>query len=794
MENQQKPIEDFQIFDLWSKYKHFWPWFIVSTVICCVIAALYIWFTPKTYLQSASVMVSEDKSASELSTIFSNQVITRGLSVKNEVEVFKSPLIVQEVVLRLNLTTNYTHTKKMRTEDLYAYTPIKASFPGSSDDEYLYFQVEFASDSSFILSKFTNGEYQTDQSIRGKFHDTIPTPYGNVVIEPTGFYGTNWYFNAMEVSKYSISAATKMYVRKLSTSLVSKENSIIRLDCADSETSRARDFLDMLLIAYNDNWLMEKNKAALQLSQSIDERLPLVEKELKALEDQLQRYKSQHLLTDVKTVGSLYTSRSASNSTRIMEINSQISMVKYAKDFLNKNDNINTLLPFNSGLGNTAIESQIANYNSYLMNRDELLANSSENNPTIVTMNEKLRSMLLSISQSIDNQIVTLNMQLSGLQAEEAQMTRQIASNPGQELFLQSIEREYKNKEAEYMHLMQKKIENDMSLVITATNTRLISPPSGSSAPVSPKKKIAMIIALFFGVGIPGGVILGKEYLNLTIREKKDLDVLSVPMLGVISLANKTEKDGYLHVREDGKDSINETFRMVRTNLDAICNKNLKVVMFTSLEPGSGKTFVALNLAMTLALAGKKIALVDLDLRTSTLSSLISMPEMGIIDFLNERTSDEHYVIQKEIFYTGFDIIPVGVIPHNPTEMLMSDRFKVLIEKLKTSYDYIFLDSTPLDMVADATIVAKYADVSVFVVREGHTDRRKLPKLEETYQRGHFKKMMLILNGAKQEIYFDKHHAQYSNKVKNVALLPREAYSPGKTKYITEGTRKNNQN
>jgi len=448
------------------------------------------------------------------------------------------------------------------------------------------------------------------------------------------------------------------------------------------------------------------------------------------------------------------------------------------------------MIYYNPGLG-AAIESQISKYNDAMMLRDDLIVNGGENNPKIEDANKKLNSLLSLIHKSVDNHIESLNTKLSAFQTQEAQMNRQIASNPDKESFLVSLERLYKTKQDEQRLLLQQKADNDMSLITTAPNTRLISPPTGSSAPVAPKKMVALMIALIFGVGIPGSIIWGREFFIITIRDNKDLENLSVPLLGVIPMASKTEqKYGYLLVRENSKDALNEAFRMIRTNLDNLCTKNLKVVMFTSLEPGSGKTFIALNLAMALALAGKKTVLLDMDMRTAVLSDLIALPDSGINQFLDGTTSDENFIMLKDSFFKGFDVIPVGIIPPNPTELLMSDRFKVLIEKLRNSYDYIFLDSTPLDMVADATIIAKYADISVFVVREGHTDRRKLPKLEEIFKRNQFKKMMLILNGAKQEDSYNKHYASYSEKAKNVALLPRTAYTPGKTKYLTEGTRK----
>lgn len=793
MENQiNSGIDSFQLFDLLAIFRRHRYLFLLSVLVCCGISFIIIWTTPNTYLRTASVMIKDDSSMPELSTVFSDQrttVLSRNSNVKNEVEAFQSPQLIQEVIQRLHLMVNYSQEKKMRVENLYSRSPVEALFPDSEDSKSLSFTLEFDPDHSFILSNFMLNDkaQKNEKSIRGNLNDTIETPIGKVVILPTSNFGPDWNYVPLGVSKNTIHNETRGYIKKLKAVLANKDNAIIRLELTDEIIERAEDFLNKLLEIYDEKWLMENNKAAVSASKFFEEQLQIIKKEVDALDDSLQRYKSRHLVTDVRSAGLLYTTQSSESSLKVMEINSQLSIARFIKKQLDDNSDVYTVLSV-AGLNNSAIEMQINTYNEMLMQREKYILNSSENNYQVLNLNERLKTLRFSITQSVNNTIESLNLQLRGLQSQQSQMKGQIASNPVQEMKLQSIEREHQAKVNQYVGMLQNKLDNDKALVVSVTNTRIISTPSGSNIPVAPKAKVIMMVAFFIGLVIPAGFIWGKENLNITIREKKDLESLSVPLLGIISLVNKVEKDGgLLLVQENGKDALNETFRMVRTNLDNICAKNQKVIMFTSLEPGSGKTFTSLNLAMTLALANRKVALLDIDFRTAALSLLISMPEMGMVDFLNGRTSDESYVIKKDFYYTGFDVIPVGVIPPNPTEMLMRDRFKVLIEKLRTRYDFIILDSTPLDMVADATIVAKYVDISVFVVREGHTDRRKIPILEETYKRGHFKNMMLLLNGSKQEIYFNKHHSFYSEKVKHVALLPREAYSQKVTKYLTEG-------
>jgi len=327
------------------------------------------------------------------------------------------------------------------------------------------------------------------------------------------------------------------------------------------------------------------------------------------------------------------------------------------------------------------------------------------------------------------------------------------------------------------IELINKEDENDMSQAMNTMITRIITPPSGSDDPVFPKKKWLLIISVSFGMAIPCSYILVKENLNTLIYRKKDLKGLSVPLLGIITLADSDEqKNGeeYMRVSETGGDMVlNETFRLVCTNMEFACGKDMKVIMFTSFEPGCGKTFVALNLAMTCALTGKRVALVDTDLRTAALNKIsdwqdteMTLRDLGICSFLAGYVTYAQLLLfhlRKRRFYKGFDIFSAGTIPPNPTELLMSDRFIDLIENLKRRYDYVFLDCTSLDIASDADIVRKHADLSVFIVREGHTDRRKLYELEKIYLQGKFNNMAMILNGSKLN---SKNHKYYHRKGK----------------------------
>jgi len=742
--------EDFQVFELWAKYKHFWPLVLLSISVFVGIAFVYIKITPPSYLRKAQVMIRENSGSAEISSIVGNKlVLNMSSSAKNEVEAFKSVSLIREVVSEMNMLIRYSQKKVLTTIRLYDRLPVEAIFPNSSEDESFNFRVELSDDNSVVLSKFEYRKNKYQQKIVGKFGETIKTPIGDVIMSPTRYYQEYNKSYPLIISKNSIQSETRSVARKLKASRATKEVDIIDLEFTDNFIPTAEKFLNLLIEKYNKNWIEEKNLLADFSTRLLEEKLPKAEHELRMIEDELERYKKQNMLTDIRSSALLSMNQSSDIGIKIMDVNLQLSIANNTKDNLPENNDITSMMPSNFGINNSSIEMQMLEYNKLLMDRDRILAGSSERNEAVITMNNRLQSMRQPIVQAVNRHIETLKLQLSTLKAQESQMRGQIASNPGMERQLETLDRERKTKEAIYMQLMQKKEENELMLAINTTNLRIISPPSGSNSPISPKRNLMLMIALTFGLAIPCGFIWTKENFNTVIRGKNDLEGLSVPLLGVIALAESEDQKNreYMRVSEIGRDLINETFRMVRTNMDFTCGKNMKVILFTSFEPGCGKTFVALNLAMSFALTGKKIALVDADLRTATLSKVSELSDrdtnFGYCNYLNKnRTYAQlmQYDMRRNRYYKGFDIFPVGAIPLSPTELLMSDQFKIMIEKLRNKYDYVFLDCTPLDIVTDATIVSKLADLSVFIVREDFTDRRKLRELEGLYKQGQLDK------------------------------------------------------
>jgi capsular exopolysaccharide synthesis family protein len=365
----------------------------------------------------------------------------------------------------------------------------------------------------------------------------------------------------------------------------------------------------------------------------------------------------------------------------------------------------------------------------------------------------------------VDNSIATLELQAQKIQAQESQIMARIALNSGQELQLLSIQRQQMVKESLYIFLLQKREENELASLVNVGNTRLIERPEGPASPIAPNKMMVLALALLAGLGIPFAIILIKRLSDNTVKSKSDLGTIPIPFLGEIPSSARRNHLGYIRkaarfdnknckiiVRAGKRDMMNEAFRVLRTNFDIIVEKKPDtafVSMLTSFHPDAGKTFIIQNLAACIALKNVRVLIIDLDLRKATVSKALGAADTGIATYLNGKAEDLNSLILK--ISPGLHLLPVGNIPPNPTELLLSERFEEMMKKLMSNYDYIFTDCPPIDIVADAAIVTKFVDMTIFTVRAGMLDKRMIPVLNDIYESGRFTRMAVVLNGVDME-------------------------------------------
>lgn len=763
MENTEKQLNNLHeeeplisLADIWGLiWGHKW-WYVASLAFFLCVGVFYLYVTPKVYSRVAKVLIDEsnqDATMRNLGVASAGMMRLRSFnSVENEIETFASPDLMQVVVERLGLQTRYVQEQLLRDVELYRNCPFDARFAGENPHSPYSFKVTPAGEEGFLLSEFRLKDEKFKEEVPGSYGDTLQTPVGKVVLYPVE---TDVDFNhPVKVSWTTGMSAAKAFCRNMHIALSGKESSVLVFSINDTYPSRASSILSTLIDVYNEMWINNKNRAAINTTDFINERLVVIEKELGLVEDALKQYKSKNNLTDIKAVAQSYVTESSEYATKAFEVNNQLSIAQYIKEYLNNPANSLSLIPSNLGLTSTSVEAQIKEYNDIVLQRDRLLSGGGENNPMVMDLNAALASIRTAILRSIDNLIATLQLQLSKIESQEKQILARMSSNSGQELQLLSIERQQQITQELYMFLLQKREENELAALINVGNTRVIMNPNGSSNPVSPNRMMIMFIMIVLGCGAPFGFFLVKKLLDTSIKHKSDLGNLSVPFLAEIP---KMGKDGFnrdeckVIVKPGSRDMMNEAFRVLRTNVDLMLGKNAgsRVIMFTSFNPGAGKTFSIMNVAASMALKKSKAIIVDLDLRKATLSQALGKEHTGVAAYLNGKIDDYRpYVdeIAPDLYH-----LPVGTLPPNPTELLLTDRFARMVDDLKQEYDYVFLDCPPIDIVADASLITEKADMTIFVLRSGRIDKASIPYIDELYRSGKYSHMAMILNGVEFE-------------------------------------------
>lgn len=736
----------------------------ISMVCFLVLALLYLRHTPKMYSSSTTFIVADDKKGGAMGGIsseFSDLGLLSSKSiVDDEVEAFKSPYLMYMVVKQLNLDVAYSRHDFLRKTDLYTKSPIVVNFPQKKDEDVFSFKVKINSPSEFELSDFAYVDFETgkkvevDTAVVARPLVAVTSPIGEVVVGFSPEFSANNVGDEIYITKTDAYKLATAYTKNLSVELVSKKASAVNVGYKDFSPAKATDVLNTLLDIYNRERIEDKRKSAASTSKFIDGRLLIIEQELGGIDNDIEKFKSRELLTNVQMAGNSYLGESNAYSAKSFEANNQLNIAQFIRNCLSTTTDKPSMLPANAGLTDPGVSNLIKEYNTMVMKYDRLMANSSEKNPLVGELKTQMEAMRVSIDNSLDNLIKSYSITVESLKGKESQIHNKIAANSKQEKYLLSIGRQQKIKESLYLYLLQKREENELSGNLMVSNIRMLTPPRGEEKPVSPKKMQILAIACILGFIFPVAIIWLLDVMDGTVRGKKDLSVLSLPYLGDIPLCGKIEDKSKqplpvrIVVADKKRDGSNEAFRVLRSNLNFMTsNLNGRVMMFTSYFPNSGKTFVSANLALGIALTGKKVIIVDADMRKAELSKQLANKHHGLSSYLSGQEDDLKKLVVTSSLHDNLHILPCGAMPPNPSELLLTDKLDMLIEKLKTTYDYVFIDCTPLNIVADASIVGKKTDLVIFVIRQGKFIRQALPELEALYKSNTFKSMATVLNG-----------------------------------------------
>ena len=765
-----------------------WPWFILSLLVCMGLAMLYLLSTPKTYTRTTSILVksSGDKST-EIKLIEDLGVNNFSSNISDEIVAIHSPAVIYNMVKRLRLDISYFSPGFFRDEPLYAETlPVEVELHDLDDNATADFELTLNGDSTATISDVVLRGEKKSGKVTVNIGQKFKTPLGAVTVKPTLYFNKSTRQDIL-VRRVGYVAAAGRYGSLITAELQPNTRNIIDIMCVDNSISRAENILKTIVNIYNENWVQNRNQISVSTNEFIKERLAVIENELGDVDKNIAGYKSSLAMPSVQAVAAQAMSEQSTADQERQNLNNQLYMVRYVRNYVTDPAHSKQLLPASSGIGNPAVEAQIAAYNEKLLQRNNLVANSSEQNPLVGDLDVALGNLRGAIVNSLDNTQTTLSAQLGAVQAIHSRALGKLSANPQQANHLLSIERQQKVKESLYLFLLQKREENELSQAFTAYNTRIIAEPYGSAAPTAPVRNNILLMAFAIALALPAAFFIIRENMNTKVRGRKDLENLTIPYVGELPLwkpkkGEEVNDDGYRFVvRQHSRDITNEAYRVVRTNLEFMTNteKKCKIIMLTSFNPGSGKTFIAGNLGASFAIRGSRVICIDLDLRRGSLSEFVDSPKKGLTNYLSGRADDykefivHHPLTSKKTEDASsedakadadvqtLDFLPMGKIPPNPTELLYSPKLKPMFDEMRQHYDYIFVDCPPVEIVADATIISHEADVTLFVVRAGLLERAMLPELQKDYDEKKYNNMAMLLNGTDAEHHYGYHRYGY---------------------------------
>ncbi len=761
--------------------KH-WKWFVFSAIIFVGLGLVYALRQIPTYSRTMQVLIQDNGSGGM--TDVTNAFRDFGLggsntNVYNELISLKSPAVMQEVVKRLNLTVNVKQVDFPHPKALYGKSsPFDIKRTDDSGYGGIEMLIELNPDDTFVIKEISavpkgadNRIKKTNLNIKGKIGSgaSVKTPFASFSVNPNGLYtNTRTESEEYKISVWSEHSSIEIYMAKLKADLADSDADVIDLTVTDDNIDRATDILNTIVEVYNEFWVRDKNRMAIATSEFINDRLSMLVRELGEVDTDIADYQAANHIPDLESTAKMYLDQSGAVSKSIIEANNQLAMARYIKEYVNNPANIGKVIPVLNGVGNSGMEQLVKEYNTLLLTRDNLMQNSGADNPIVESYTSQANGMRESLIRSVNSYVGTLEANVRNLESAQGTTMRELSETPAQAKYLGTIKRDQAIKEQLYLFLLQKREENDLSQAFNAYNTRIITPPFGSNMPESPKTKGICFAAFIFGILVPMVIVYFVTMSDNKVRSRKDLENLPIPFTGEIpqvgkknvlakmlksKKAKQKEIDTPKPIVAAGKrDVANEAFRVVRSNIDLMLGRYSEhsVLMVTSFNPGSGKSFIAYNLGVSFALKNKKVLMIDADLRHGSLSNYISSPTRGLAAYLSGKTDDVSKIIYHAKDVEGVDVVPIGKRPPNPAELLEGPRFGQFLDEVKENYDIILVDCPPVNVVVDTQLINRFADATLFVVRAGLFTRSGISDLKLLYKEKKLKRMSLILNATEE--------------------------------------------
>ncbi|MBP5573158.1 MAG: polysaccharide biosynthesis tyrosine autokinase [Bacteroidales bacterium] len=760
-------------------FLHYWYLFLISAAIAVGCGWLYNRFKTPEYQISGTVMVKDDRSGLDPTAIMTRSSFSSTQNLDNEIAILKSYSLCEQVVKKMDLEVGYYDNSRFVTTELYKNTPFTVIFDETVPQAVnLHYDILINGETLSLKAKadyHSEYDYTTEQfivqrpeeiNISGdyQFDEWIDTGYNRFMISKTSKYQPHLHNGKkMSFCFYDYLTLTRR-MRSFTVAPISKQASILSVGMTGENRQKMVEFVNTLMDVYVNRGLERKNSVSENTIQFIDEQLSETESSLNKAEVELQEYRSAHDLTNIDA-----QSRQVISSLKALEENHAALLVNqqyykrlqsYIQENINNPDNL--AAPSAMGISDPLLNKLVQDLVNLNQQKASLLLTLTEEHPQIVKIDEQIVTTKRTLLENINNLVEKNAMSINDVENRIRKSENESRNLPQKERMLIGYERKFKLNQDTYNYLMQRRAEAQILKASNTPDNEIIDYASTKRATlVAPRRAMNLLVALIIGLLIPALILFLRDYFNLKIQTRKDVEkATSFPIIGQIGLCSGKDP---LVVINKPKSPVAEAFRSVRTNIDFITqNKPKSTILVTGDMQSVGKTFNSINIASIYALYGKKTLLLGFDMRKPKLFQEFGLTNnVGLSSYLSNKNSLDE-VIQNTGKIESLDLIPSGPIPPNPAELIASDKCAELFEELKKRYDYIIIDTPPLGLVTDAFLLMKYSDANIYIVRQGHTDKNIFASIiQDIEQRG--LKVNIVINGVHQEggYGYGKYHYGY---------------------------------
>ena len=736
------------------RYLRYWYLFLFFILVSACLSYFYLKYQKYVYSTSTKIKILDDNEGGlDLSGLNGAKSLFNynKVNLDNEIQVFKSRRLLKLVIDDLNLNTFHYESGSFKDQVVFGKSlPFQVNWveEGSYEaDDYPKLKLLDRTKFKFLGATSSEGKIfnygDTINYLNSKF--TI-TP--NVNFEDYNNHKNDIYYFKFIDDKYLIDILSE----QIKIEPVGDRSDILKASIKGTNKERNEAILNTLVSQFNLDGIEDKRLVSKRTEEFVEERLNFLVQELDTVESDIVDFKEDNNVVTVESsVEQLFTKEATSESERFA-IATQIEVANAFKELLEEGNEYQ-LLPANIGIESVTVNELTADYNEIISQRNRLLVSSTEKNPMVESLNNKIDNIRNNIRVSLDNYLRGLNISYNNLQNREGNFKGQISNLPKKEKELRKIIRQQGVKERLYLFLLQKREEAALSFAVTAPTIKVVDYAFTNDVPISPRKRVIFLGSIIFGFVFPFGLLYLKFLLdtNVSSREEIETKLPNIPILGEIPmLSNSDEK----LIQKNDNSVLAESFRILRTNLFHYyknTSSSIQVVYVTSSIKGEGKTFTAINLARTIASSNKKVLLIGADLRNPQIHTYFNTDRniLGLSDYIAKNNVDYKGYLRKQITnFENLDIMFSGSVPPNAAELLLEDNFKDLLHKAKQDYDYIIVDTAPTIYVTDTFLIAKEADVTLYMVKEGLTEKKLLKHIEDVNRSKKISNLSLILNGA----------------------------------------------